>query len=143
MHALRSMGPGNTDRQRPFTKEYSQLLALLLLVGCGKSDDSITPAAAAPPPKVAASQLQRAFTAADPETKGNATAASEAIRAGDYEKAVVTLSAIKQRKDLSFEQGTAIYNSELSLEHALLAGMSSGDPKAKQAYDLLKKSRRN
>jgi hypothetical protein len=116
---------------------------LVVCGGCGKPEQAITPSATPPAPKEAASQLQRAFTASDAETKGSATAASEAIRSGDYEKAVVTLQAIKQRKDLSFDQGVAVYNSELSLEKTLLAGMSAGDPKAKQANEVLKKSRRN
>jgi hypothetical protein len=56
---------------------------------------------------------------------------------------IKSLEVIKARQNLTVEQGTAVYNSELALEARLIAGISADDPNAKRAYELLKKSRRN
>ena len=116
---------------------------LVAATGCGKSSTDNTPSAKPPAPKEAATQLQQAFTAANPEVKSIADSASEAIRTADYQKAIQSISEIKTRTNITFEQGMAIYNSERALEAALIARVSAGDPQAKQAYELLKKSRRN
>lgn len=122
------------------------VLATILFVvstGCGKSDTDGAPTAAAPPPKQAATQLQQAFISASPEIKNTAATASQALQAANYEQAVQSLQKIKAQKDLTLEQGMAIYNSERSLEARLIAGINAGDPNAKRAYELLKKARRN
>jgi hypothetical protein len=116
---------------------------LLVCAGCSKASEEIAPAATPPTPKAAASQLQQAFTGANPEIQNTATAVSEAMRTANYEQAVQSLQAIRARKDLTLEQGTAVYNSEMALEASLIAGVNAGDPNAKRAYELLKKSRRN
>lgn len=122
------------------------VLATILFVvstGCGKTDTDAAPTAAAPPPKQAATQLQQAFNGASPEIKSTATAASQALQTANYEQAVQSIQKIKAQKDLTLEQGMAIYNSERSLEARLIAGINAGDPNAKRAYELLKKARRN
>ena len=121
------------------------LIALLLVVasGCGKSADEISPAATPPPPKEAASQLQRAFAEANPEVKNTAKMAAEALETANYEQAVQSLHVIKARENLTLQQGTAVYNSEMALEARLIAGVQAGDPKAIRAYELLKKNKRN
>ena len=120
------------------------IAALLVLAsGCHKSPEAIAPAATPPTPKDAASQLQQAFTGASSEIQNTATTVSEAMRTANYEQAVQSLQAIRVRKDLTLEQGTAVYNSEMALEASLIAGVNAGDPNAKRAYELLKKSRRN
>ena len=86
--------------------------------------------------------MQEAFQKADADTKNTATAASEALRNADYEKAVVSLEVIKARQDLSFQQGMAVHESQVALEARLISAMAAGDPKAKQAYELLKQTRR-
>lgn len=116
---------------------------LLLVTGCSKTDTEIAPSAVPPPPKVAASQLEQAFTGANPEVKSTADTASQAIRTANYEQAIQSIQAIKARQNLTMEQGTAVYNSERALEAALIAGINAGDANAKRAYELLKKSRRN
>ena len=116
---------------------------LLALNGCGKPPTDTSPTAAPPKPKEAASQLQQAFVSAHVEVQSTANVASEALRTADYEKAIESLQTIKARQNLTFEQGMAIYNSERALEASLIAGMSSGDAKAKRAYELLKQRRRN
>ncbi len=121
------------------------LLAGLLVAagGCGKSDQEIAPASAPPQPKEAASQIQQAFTSAAPEVKKSADVVSESLRTANYEQAVQSLQAIKAQPNLTVQQGMAVYNSEMSLEARLIAGIEAGDPNAKRAYEALKKSKRN
>jgi len=116
---------------------------LTVLSGCTKSAKEITAPATPPAPKEAATQLQQAFTTANPETKGIAKEASEAIQTANYEKAFQSLQAIKARQNLTLDQGIAVYNSERALEATLISRISAGDASAKQAYEALKKSRRN
>ena len=119
-------------------------VALLLgLSGCGKSNSPSEPSARAPKPKEAASQLQQAFVAAEPELKDTATVASKALQTTDYEAALVSLQTIKARGNLTFEQGMAVHNSMVALEGKLVIAADAGDPNAKRAYELLKKSRRD
>ncbi|MCL4788541.1 MAG: hypothetical protein KJ070_17400 [Verrucomicrobia bacterium] len=121
------------------------LLAAVVMVcaGCGKSSPNDTPSATPMQPQDAAAQLQTAFTGATPEVRNTAHAASEAMRAADYEKAIQSIQTIKARQTLTYDQGLAVYNSERALEATLIMGMNAGDPNAKRAYELLKKSRRN
>lgn len=121
------------------------VIAGLLVVasGCGKADKEFTGSAAPPQPKEAATQIQQAFTGSSVEVKKNAEVVSESLRTANYEKAVETLQVIKAQPNLTLDQGMAVYNSEMSLEAKLIAGMQAGDPNAKRAYELLKKSKRN
>ncbi len=112
--------------------------------GCSKSTDSAAiPSATPPKPREAASQLHQAFAAAPVEVRQSAQAASEALQTANYEQAIQTLQRLRMRTELTPEQGMAIHSSERSLEAGLIAAMEAGDPKAKQAYELLKKSHRN
>jgi hypothetical protein len=120
------------------------LSAVLILVlgGCSKSDgDSgkITTTT----PKEAASQLERAFANSNPDAKKNADIVSEALRKGDYEKAVVSLQAIRSGSNITLEQGVAIHGSVVALEGKLVTAMESGDENAKKAYELLKQFKRH
>ena len=119
------------------------LSAALLLVfgGCSKSagDGGATPRT----PKEAASQLQQAFVNAPVEVKNDANVASEALRSADYEKAVQSLAAMKARQNLTLDQGVAVYNSMMALDARLIAAMEAGDPNAKRAWELLKRSKRD
>lgn len=119
-------------------------ISSLVFCGCGKEKPAgQATEVARVKPKEAAAQLQEAFTAAPTEAKENATIASEALRQADYEKAVVALQVIKDQGSLTFEQGLAVHNSMVSLEARLIAAMGAGDQNAKQAYEILKKSKRN
>ncbi|PYM14900.1 MAG: hypothetical protein DME18_05615, partial [Verrucomicrobia bacterium] len=73
--------------------------AVVLLQGCSKSGDGSRQAAPRNP-KEAASQLGQAFVRAAPEIKQNADLASEAMRKGDYEKAVVALQVIRSSTNI-------------------------------------------
>lgn len=119
------------------------LLLLLILSGCSKPDDGVNLTATPPPPAEAASQLEKAFVSANHEVKQTADNASAALEAANYEQAIQSLQVIKARQNLTIEQGMAVYNSERSLEARLIAAMEAGDPNAKRAYEMLKKSRRN
>lgn len=116
---------------------------LVLSSGCSKQEAETAPTATPPKPKEAAAQLQQAFTGASAEVKTTAEAASQAIRTANYEQAIKSIQAIKARQNLTMEQGMAVYNTERALEANLIAGIGAGDPNAKRAYELLKKSRRN
>ena len=64
-------------------------------------------------------------------------------QAADYERAAMALEAIKAQKNLTVEQSMAVHESEAALEMRLIMAMQNGDPKAKQAYEQLKRRRRN
>jgi len=115
---------------------------ILVLGGCSNSDgDSgkITTTT----PKEAASQLERVFANSNPDAKKNADIVSEALRKGDYEKAVVSLQAIRSGSNITLEQGVAIHGSVVALEGKLITAMESGDENAKKAYELLKQFKRH
>lgn len=114
---------------------------LLMIAGCGKSENS-TPQGVLKP-KEAASTLQQAFSGAPPEIRNNAEAASEALRSANYETAITSLQAMTARNDLTLDQGMAVYNSMAALEARLMADAAAGNENAKKTYELLKRSRRN
>jgi hypothetical protein len=125
--------------------QFLALLAALLALssGCGGSSKETAGATPATTPKQAASQLQQAFGTAPPEVKGAATTASDAMQAADYARAAQALEAIKAQKNLTVEQSMAVHESEASLEMRLISAMQNGDPKAREAYEQLKRRRRN
>lgn len=131
-----------------FSGSLAVLLSALLALttpGCGRSDRGGSLADAPPPenPVQAAAQLEQVFTAAPPELKATVQAASTAMRSGDYEQAVAALIVVRAAGQQSMEQGIAIHNSTVALEHRLIAGIQAGDPNAKRAYDLLKRMKRD
>jgi hypothetical protein len=71
------------------------------------------------------------------------TAASSALREGEYEKAVVALQVSRSSPNLTVDQGMAVHNSMVALEANLIQAAANGDANAQRAYDLLKKSKRN
>jgi hypothetical protein len=115
----------------------------VLVTGCSKSGSSTSGSTPATTPKEAASQLQQAFSTSTPEVKTAATTASQALRTADYGQAVQALDTIKAKKDLTAEQTMVVHESEAAMEMRLLQAIEAGDPKAKQAYEQLKKRRRN
>jgi hypothetical protein len=115
-------------------------LALLMLVGgCGKKDADVS---LARNPKEAAIQLDQAFGNVDPQIRAPITVASEAMRTGDYEKAVMNLQLVKESNALNVQQGLAIHGSVLTMEAQVVRGVESGDPRAIRAYELLKAMKR-
>lgn len=118
-------------------------LALALgLSGCGKSGgkgELVVPDT----PQEAASQLDQAFAAAPADVKANVDTASEAMRAGEYEKAVVALQSVKASQGVTLDQGLAIHGSIVSMEANLIQAMEAGDENAARAYQMLKRMKRN
>jgi hypothetical protein len=119
-------------------------LALALCVGgCRKSAKEVEMPAPTSSPREAATQLEQVFVQASVEIKESATTASQAIRAGNYEKAVVSLVTIRDQGGLTPQQGVAIHNSMVAMEAKLILAMEAGDQNAKRAYETLKKLKRN
>ncbi len=118
------------------------LLAVLLLTlaGCGGSKDD---SAAIVTPVQAASQIDEAFTTAEPDLRQNMQVASEALREGRYEQAVVALQVSRTATNITVDQGLAVHGSLVALEQHLIQAAANGDANAQHAYDLLKKSKRN
>lgn len=113
----------------------------LLLQGCNGSGDTVSETVPRNP-KQAASTLQQVFGTATPDIKQNADVASEAMRRGDYEKAIVALQVMRNAKDITLEQGMAIHNSAVAMEAKLVNAIEAGDQNAKRAYQLLKELKR-
>jgi len=115
-------------------------LALAVAAGCGKKAaeaDLKLPET----PAQAAAQVEEVFATAEPEAKDMASAASEAVRAGNYEKAVVALQSLKARPAPSLQQGLAVHGYMVNLEAQLIQAAEAGDANAKRAYELLKKTK--
>ena len=118
------------------------LAFVVLAAGCKKSADE----ALVTPPKnerEAATQIEQVFESAPVEIKQSASVASTALRTGDYEKAVVSLVVARDSGKLTPAQGIAVHNSMVTMEMNLIRAMEAGDPKAKKAYETLKKLKRN
>ena len=111
---------------------------LLSTGGCGKKGpdaDLKLPET----PKQAAAQVEEVFSTSEPAVRETAAAASEAVRTGNYEKAVVALQSLKARPSPSLNEGLAVHGYMVTLEAQLINQAAAGDEKAKRAYELLKK----
>jgi len=131
--------------QHPFARIAALRLAvaaIMVLSGCRRSGDAVREAVPRNP-KEAASQLQRVFESAPPDLKRNADLASEAMRKGDYENAVVALQVIRSGQNVTLEQGIAIHHSAVAMEAKLINAMDAGDENARRAYEILKALKRN
>ncbi len=118
-------------------------LMMLTAIGCSRSKPEGAAAPVPKNPKQAAAQVSEAFEQAAPEVREIATEAAESMRQADYERAVISLGAIKERQGLTLQQGMAVHNSMVALEARLIQAMEAGDPNAKRAYELLKAHKRN
>ena len=114
------------------------LVAAGLGSGCGKKSADADLQLPTTPAKAAA-QVEEVFATAEPEARETASAASEAVRAGNYEKAVVALQSLKARQAPSLEQGLAVHGYMVNLEAQLIQAAEAGDANAKRAYELLKR----
>jgi len=116
------------------------LTSVLLVCGCGSKPEGSMNSAN---PAEAAAELDRTFKNADAATKKNADAVSEAMKRGEYEKAVVSLQNVRRSGSLTLDQGVAVHRSVISVESELISAMESGDENARKAYQLLKQMNRN
>lgn len=131
-------------KQRPLIALGAALIVLGALWfrhsrATGPGSEDFTPAT----PKQAAAQVEQVFQQAQPEIKQAAVTAADAMRTGDFERAVVSLEVIRHREGLTLQQGMAIHNSMVNLEAQLINRIEAGDANAKRAYELLKKSKRD
>ena len=124
-------------------KVVAVLTLNLALLGCSKTEQSGGLPPAPETPQEAAVQVQQVFEQAAPEVQQAAVVASQGMQEGDYEKAVVSLQAISQRSDLTFQQGMAVHNSMVAMEKELIKRKRSGDPNAERAYQMWKNLKRN
>lgn len=115
------------------------VVAVALLAGCGSGNEDRLEAR---PPKEEAGRLEKAFASASERQRSDASVAAAAMKTGDFEKAVVSLGAVKGGGSLSLEQGLAVHASVLSLEEQLVRGADAGDERAKRAYELLRAMKR-
>ena len=116
-------------------------LVSVLISGCGKSPEE--EAGLAQTPEQAASQMESAFSGADPRLQQLATATSEALRKNEYENAVVSLQTMRTTEEVTPDQRIAIYGSALTLESQLISAMQAGDKNAERAYQMLRELKRN
>ena len=114
----------------------------LALCGCSKAKEEGEMPVPENPAE-AATQVEQVFQTAPPELQKAVQVASEGLREGDLEKAALSLQAIRSTENLTFEQGMAVHNSMVALEAEIIAAMQAGDPQAKQAYERLKRIKRN
>ena len=54
----------------------------------------------------------------------------------------MSLGALRGGGNLTLDQGLAVHSSMLALEEQLIRGVESGDPKARQAYEVLKRMKK-
>jgi hypothetical protein len=116
------------------------LTTAILPSGCGGSGDE---SADVPTPGEAAAQIDEAFTSAEPELQQNMRVATEALREGKFEQAVVALQVTRSTTNLTLDQGLAVHQSMVALEQHLINAAANGDAEAQRAYDLLKRAKRN
>lgn len=114
---------------------FSLASACVLLPGCSRSNEEMP---LAKTPEQAASQIEDAFAGANATTRQVAAAASEAMRKGEYEKAIVSLETVKSATNVTLDQGFAIHSSTVALEQRLISAMEAGDKNAERAYQMLK-----
>ncbi len=124
----------------PNPRRIREWMALcLVILGCGVAgchrDDT---AGVAQSPKEAAGQLTRAFAGAPAETRQAAEQAADALRRGDFEKAVVSLTVVRASPQITLDQGLAVHASTVLMESRLVSAVESGDENARRAYALLK-----
>lgn len=105
-------------------------LSLLLgATGCGRSPDV----------KAEAAQLEKTFTAANPNAL--VTRAATAIREGDYAAGVIALEAVKQTPGMTAEQLMAVQRATLTVTEDLTARAERGDAKAKADLAAIERTR--
>ncbi len=115
-------------------------VTVLLLSGCGRGDSG---AIDVTPPKEAASTLEQAFHQAPASVQDEVRQVSEAMRRGEYDKAVMSLQAVQEQSNVTLEQGMAVHGAMVSMESQLIQAIQSGDPNAVRAYELLRALKRN
>jgi hypothetical protein len=114
----------------PLFKWASLVLLAGSLAGCGGSAQSRM------------SRYEKAFNTAPQELKAQWDIALNAVKSKDYAVAVGTLNQIAVITNLAPEQAVAVREVSTAVSDEMYDAANKGDPKAKQAIEDLRKSRR-
>ncbi len=94
----------------------------LAVAGCSQEKEDLAVQLPSTPAE-AASRVEKVFAQAEPAAQETASAASDAVRTGDYEKAVVALESLTQRPSATLEQGLAVHGYLVTLEAQLVEAL--------------------
>ena len=121
----------------------STLIAIAMLIaGCGKKDATQNPSATGTPTQAPATTAEApapSGTAAPAQPTVKMTDVQTAIHQKDYEKAAATLLVL-QKQPATPQEGWAVNAEMQKFQGQLAAAAATGDPKAKAAIELLRRS---
>ena len=139
-------------------RRYPQVIVGLMLTlgsfmaGCGAKEEQPTPSAPAQRTDSATVAPQSAPAAASPaaapipvqiapaaDPKAAMSDIDAAMQAKEYERAIKTMLAVQQAK-LTEQQAQAAQSKMIQLQRDLAGAVARGDPQAKAAADLLRRS---
>ncbi len=84
---------------------------------------------------------ENAFAKASPELKAEWQKASDAVKSNDYAGALLLLQDLQGKPGLTPEQNQAVAKTATAVSDRMYAAANSGDPKAKQALEDIRKAR--
>jgi hypothetical protein len=113
---------------------FGLLLATALVSGCSEEKSPVTPIALEEVPAA----LSKAFASGKAEAKETSGQTVVAVQAKDYAKAATLLEKLRQRPDLTPQQGRTVAGAAMSVHAALVEAEAKGD---QQAADVLKMQR--
>jgi hypothetical protein len=123
------------------------LAAVVSMTGCGKKEEAppVQPAAAPQetPPPVAQAPAAPSQPAIYQEVNNPNEAlktAQTAMKSQDYEAAAANLIVVQRSKQITADQAAAARQRMVELQAALAQAQASGDPKAKAAAEMLRRS---
>jgi uncharacterized lipoprotein YmbA len=91
-------------------------------------------------PEVDTAKLENSFATAEPADKSQAAKVVEAVKAGDYNAALVSLKGLAQQAKLSPEQKAAIEDVSTQIQKQLSAAFSKAVEGGEKALEDAKKS---
>jgi hypothetical protein len=125
----------------------SLLIAASTITGCSKKAEQpaavVTPPADATAATAPATPAPTAPTAAIPvstDIKKSFAEMDAALQAKAYEKAVQSMLAVQQQRQLTEQQAAEARARMVGLQQNLATAIASGDPSARAAADLLRRS---
>jgi hypothetical protein len=131
---------------RPLKTTLLVFLAAVAATGCSKKEektaapapDNTAATAAATPAPAPATRAVAVPVITD--IKQSFAQVDAALKAKAYDKAVQNLLAIQQQKQLTEEQAQQARSQMVGLQQNLAAAVAAGDPSAKAAAELLRRS---
>ncbi|MBW8863894.1 MAG: hypothetical protein JF609_03035 [Verrucomicrobia bacterium] len=125
------------------------LIAAAAITGCSKKAEPpaavVAPAADTTPATAPAPAAPARATATSPiapstDLKKSYAEMDAALKAKAYEKAVQAMLAVQQQRQLTEQQAAEARAQMVGLQQNLAAAIASGDPNARAAADLLRRS---